>query len=87
MNEKKAKWLRKLVYTRNPALLLLIRNKYGEQTQGMDYGRLYKKAKDLYKKREIQKVKGWPTIAELRKFKGIKLFDTPLVGKPASRTD
>ena len=62
MNQKKVKWLRKLVNTKNPVLLLLIRNKYGEETQGMDYGQLFKKAKELYRAGEIQKVKNWPTM-------------------------
>ncbi len=80
MNQKKAKWLRKLVSTRNPVLLLLIRNKYGEQTQGMDYGQLNKKAKQLYKQGEIQKVKNWPTMEELRKSKGNVIFDELITG-------
>jgi len=75
MNEKKVKWLRKLVSTKNPVLLLLIRNKYGESTQGMDYGKLFKTAKKLYKKGEIQKIKGWPTMSEMRKMKGEVLLD------------
>ena len=80
MNEKKAKWLRKLVATRNPVLLLMIRNKYGESTQGMDYGKLVRITKKLYKKGEIQKVKGWPTIHEMRKMKGEPVFNGPLTG-------
>ena len=80
MNQKKAKWLKKLVNTKNPALLLLIRNKYGESTQGMDYGELYKATKYLYKKGEIQKIEGWPTIEEMRKAKGEVIFDGPLTG-------
>lgn len=77
MNGKKAKWLKKLVNTKNPVLLLLIRNKYGEETQGMDYGQLYNITKKLYKNGEIQKVKNWPTMNELRKMKGKELFDAP----------
>lgn len=84
MNGKRAKWLRGLVNTRNPVLLLLIRNKYGEQTQGMGYTELYKIAKKLYKNREIQKVKGWPTLKELKKMKGKVIFDAPEVIKPAA---
>ena len=80
MNEKKAKWLRKLVATRNPVLLVMIRNKYGESTQGMDYGQLSKITKKLYKKGEIQKVKGWPTMHEMIKMKGEVVFDEPLTG-------
>jgi len=75
MNGKRAKWLNKLVTTRNPVLLLLIRNKFGEKTQGMDYGSLYNAAKRLYKRGEIQKVKNWPTLKELKKMKGKELFD------------
>ena len=77
MNNKKAKWLRSLVNTKNPVLLLLIRNKFGETTQGMDYNGLYKAAKKLFKLGEIQKVKNWPTARELRKMKGKELFDAP----------
>jgi hypothetical protein len=80
MNQKKVKWLRKLVSIKNPVLLLLIRNKYGESTQGMDYGQLFKTAKKLYKKGEIQKIKGWPTIHEMRKMKGEVIIDAPLTG-------
>lgn len=82
MNQKKVKWLRKLVNTRNPVLLLLIRNKYGEQTQGMDYGQLFKKAKKLYRDGEIQKVKNWPTMKELRESKGKVILDELLTGMP-----
>jgi hypothetical protein len=80
MNGKKAKWLKRLVSTKNVVLLLLIRNKYGESTQGMGYGQLLKKAKYLYKKGEVQKIKGWPTINEMRKMKGDAVFDGPLTG-------
>ena len=75
MNQKKVKWLRKLVSTKNPVLLLLIRNKYGEWTQGMDYGQLFKTTKKLYKKGELQKIKGWPSMSEMRKMKGEVLVD------------
>ena len=81
MNQKKAKWLRKLVNTKNPVLLLLIRNHYGESTQGMDYGQLLTKTKHLYKKGEIQKIKNWPTMQELRENKGGVVFDAPLMRK------
>ena len=87
MNQKKAKWLRKLVETRNPVLLLLIRNKYGEETQGMDYTQLFKKAKHLYKQGELQQVKNWPTAKELRKTKGNVILDeliTKGIGEPAT---
>lgn len=77
MNSKKAKWLRALVNKKNPVLLLLIRNKFGEATQGMDYNQLVKAAKKLYKSGEIQKVKNWPTAKELKKMKGKELFDAP----------
>jgi hypothetical protein len=79
MNQKKAKWLRKLVATKNPVLLLLIRNKYGESTQGMGYVQLLRKAKYLYKKGEIQKIKKWPTRKELRENKGGVIVDAPLI--------
>ena len=78
MNGKKSKWLKRMVSLKNPVLLLLIRNKYGESTQGMDYHHLYKKAKYLYKKGEMQKIKGWPTMEQMRKMKGEVLFDAPL---------
>ncbi|MCK5613092.1 hypothetical protein KAR91_65065 [Candidatus Pacearchaeota archaeon] len=84
MNQKKVKWLRKLVSIRNPALLLLIRNKYGEETQGMDYHQLFKKAKKLYKNGEIQKVNGWPTLKEVKETKRRPLFDAPLIRKPTT---
>jgi len=86
MNGKKAKWLRKLVSTKNAVLLLLIRNKYGESTQGMDYNQLYTKAKHLYKRGEIQKIKGWPTTNEMRKMKGNVLYDG-LLNQAADQTN
>ena len=70
MNQKKAKWLRALVNTKNPVLLLLIRNKFGESTQGMDFAQLLNAAKKLYRSGEIQKVTNWPTREDLRKMKG-----------------
>ena len=79
MNGKKAKWLKALVRTRNPVLLLLIRNEFGEKTQGMNYDKLYKISKKLYKQGKLQKVKGWPSVEELRKMKGRELFNAPVV--------
>jgi len=81
MNGKKVKWLRKLVNTRNPVLLLLIRNNFGEQTQSMTYSNLLAAAKKLYKMGEIQKVKNWPTLQELRNIKSKVVVDGPLVNK------
>jgi hypothetical protein len=75
MNQKKSKWLKKLVFTKNPVLLLLIRNEYGKATQGMTYSILINKTKQLYKMGKFKKVKGWPTIAELRKKRGEVIFD------------
>ena len=86
MNGKKSKWLKKLVTSKNVVLLLLIRNKYGESTQGMGYGQLLKKAKHLYKRGEIQKIKGWPTLEQLRKTKGEVVFDGPLTAGPERKT-
>jgi hypothetical protein len=78
MNGKKAKWLKKLVSTRNPVLLLLIRNNFGEQTQSMTYTNLLSAAKKLYKMGEIQKVKNWPTMTDLKKHKPKVVVDGPL---------
>ncbi len=50
----------------------------------MDYGKLFKVAKKLYKKGEIQKVKDWPTTKEMRKMKGKVVIDAPLTGKPGT---
>jgi hypothetical protein len=85
MNGKKVKWLRKLVSTKNPVLLLLIRNKYGESTQGMDYDKLFNITKKLYKKGEIQKIKGWPTMSQMRKMKGNVVLDELLI--PGTKTE
>jgi hypothetical protein len=79
MNGKKSKWLKALVRTRNPVLLLMVRNEFGEKTQGMNYDQLYKISKKLYKQGKIQKVKGWPSARELRKMKGRELFNVPVV--------
>jgi len=65
MNHKRAKWLNKLVMLRNPVLLTIIRNRYGELTMKMSPKQVYKAAKKLWKKGEIQKVKGWPSYKQL----------------------
>lgn len=65
MNGKRAKWLNKLIVFRNPVLLTLIRNHYGELTAKMSPKQVYRAAKKLWKKGEIQKVKGWPTHRSL----------------------
>jgi len=67
MNQGRTKWLRRLVETRNPVLLTLIRNKYGEKTQAMGPKQIYKAAKKLWEQGEIQKVTAWPNIQELKK--------------------
>jgi hypothetical protein len=84
MNQKKAKWLKGLVFSKNPILLLLIRNYYGSSTQGMEYVQLLRKAKILYKNGLIKNVKGWPTREELRK-KGNVIFDELV--RPPDRTN
>ena len=66
MNNKRAKWLRRLVETRNPVLLTLIRNKYGEKTTLMDPRQIYQAAKKMWYKGEIQRVTGWPTIQSVK---------------------
>lgn len=65
MNGKRVKWLNKLVTTRNPVLLTLIRNEYGEQTKQMSPRMIYQAAKKLWYKGKIQEVKGWPSLREL----------------------
>jgi hypothetical protein len=75
MNQRKSKWLRKLVATKNPVLLLLIRNEYGEATQKMTYSILTNKAKQLYKQGKFKNIKDWPTMADLRKMKGNVVYD------------
>jgi hypothetical protein len=65
MNGKRAKWLNKLVALRNPVLLALIRNEYGERTKQMSPRMIYKAAKELWRKGKIQEVKGWPSQREL----------------------
>ena len=66
MNEKRAKWIRKLIDTKNPVLFTLIRNKYGEKTNTMNERNVYKAAKKLWKTGELQEVTGWPSCNELR---------------------
>jgi hypothetical protein len=46
----------------------------------MVHHQLYTKAKKLYKNGEIQKIKGWPTINEMRKMKGTEIHNGPLIG-------
>jgi len=65
MNGKRAKWLNKLVALRNPVLLTLIRNEYGELTKQMSLRMIYQAAKKLWYQGKIQEVKGWPSRQEL----------------------
>ena len=66
MNNKRAKWIRRLVETRNPVLLTLIRNKFGEKTKEMGPRQIYQAAKKLWYQGEIQEVTGWPTTDQLK---------------------
>jgi len=66
MNNKKAKWLKRLVETQNVVLLTMIRNKFGERTKEMGPRQIYQSAKKLWYKGEIQKVIGWPTVHAMK---------------------
>ena len=65
MNSKRSKWLNKLIALRNPVLLALIRNEYGERTKEMSPRMIYQAAKKLWYKGKIQEVKGWPNRRDL----------------------
>ncbi len=66
MNGNKAKWIRKLVKSKNPVLFTLIRNKYGEKTATMNERNVYRAAKKLWKSGDLQEVEGWPSCNQLR---------------------
>lgn len=86
MNQKKAKWINKMIATRNPVLLLLIRNEFGEATQGMTYSILKNKAKKLYKMGKFKNITGWPTRDELRKMKPRVIGDELIASARANRS-
>lgn len=67
MNQRRSRWLRKLVQTQNPVLLTMIRNKYGERTKDMGPVQIYRAAKKLWSRGFIKEVTGWPTYKELKK--------------------
>jgi hypothetical protein len=51
MNEKSAKRIRKHVKIRNPGLILLLSEEYGQGIYDANPKQMYKKAKKLYKKK------------------------------------
>jgi len=67
MNQRRSRWLRKLVQTQNPVLLTIIRNKYGERTKEMGSVQIYRAAKKLWNRGFMKEVKGWPTYKQLKK--------------------
>jgi len=54
MNGKKAKMIRKLVKNKFPALYLMVRKYYGDETKTMDEERIYRIAKKMW----INKIPG-----------------------------
>jgi len=49
MNNRRAKWLRELVISEDPSLLLTVRKHFKEKTKEMDDFKLYQAAKKLWK--------------------------------------
>jgi hypothetical protein len=62
MRQKRAKWIKKLVESGDPVLLMAIRNKYGDKTQNMKPEKVYKVAKEMWKSNELKHITGWPKI-------------------------
>jgi len=60
MRAKRKKWIAKLSTSNNPVLLTLIRNKYGERTTEMGPRQIYKAAKKMWNRKEMQHIEGWP---------------------------
>lgn len=48
MRKKRAKFLRKLVISNDPNLLITVRNKKGDRTKEMDTRQIYKVAKKIW---------------------------------------
>lgn len=51
MNGRKSKMIRKLVKSKFPALYLMIRKYYGDETKNMNERRIYKIAKKMWTKK------------------------------------
>jgi len=67
MRGTRKKWIVKLASSKNPVLLTLIRNKYGERTTEMGSRQIYKAAKEMWNRKELQRVEGWPpTLKDLK---------------------
>jgi hypothetical protein len=66
MRKKRCMWIRELVTSDDPSLLMTIRNYYGQRTENFDDVQLYEKAKKLYEN-NANGVKNWGKL-----FKNIK---------------
>ncbi len=62
MSGNRAKWIRKLLATDDPVLLMAIRNKYGDRTNQMHKRKVYQVAKELWSRKELRHIKDWPKI-------------------------
>ena len=60
MRGKRKKWISKLIESKDPVLLMQIRNKYGDRTTNMTPRKVYQVVKEMWKKHELQHIKGWP---------------------------
>ena len=67
MRQTRARCIKKLVESKDPVLLMAIRNKYGEKTKEMTPAKVYKIAKEMWKKHELQHIVGWPKINKKRR--------------------
>ena len=64
MNSGRAKLIRKLIALKNPQVLLMLRNVYGERTAKMSYQQIVRAAKRLWKEKAPGTEK-WPKRKEL----------------------
>jgi len=58
MNEKRSKWIAKLVRNKDINLFITVRNYCGKKTEMMSSKELYKEAKKLWK-RKVKETKNW----------------------------
>jgi len=77
MRGKKVKWIKDLVIGEDPALLVTMRNYYGEKTEQFDDSKLYRKAKELYS-RSVPERKTWGNIFKKLDLKNI---EKPIIKK------
>ncbi len=49
MNSRRAKWIKKVVVSKHPKILEMIKEKFGEKTEKMTYNQVIKACKRMWK--------------------------------------